>query len=178
MEIKRYDIFLFLTCTLFLSCERNKVEIPFVLKNSRIGVEATVNGKKGMFLFDTGSTESYLDIEATNLSQYGHTITPYKGQQVSVPVYNLRKITFGNTELKTRSWVINQSDLITGKRNDGFDGILGSGIFEGYWCELSFSKRKIILHKEKPDYFSNFSPVKILNKQPQSKLCGISYFVI
>jgi tetratricopeptide (TPR) repeat protein len=37
---------------------QNYAEMPFILKNKRIGVEATVNGKKGEFVFDTGSTES------------------------------------------------------------------------------------------------------------------------
>jgi hypothetical protein len=148
------------------SCEgkTNYIEIPFVLENKRIAIEATINGQKGKFVFDTGSTESYLDIKVTNLSRYGHALTPYKGRQISTPIYNLKKITFGGIELKTRSWMINHSDLITRSQNDGFDGILGVGIFEGYWCELSFSKSKIILYKENPGSFVNFSPVKILNK--------------
>jgi hypothetical protein len=37
-------------------------------------------------------------------------------------------------------------------------------VFDGYWCELSFSKSKIILHKNKPDYFTKFSPVKLLSR--------------
>jgi hypothetical protein len=40
-------------------------------------------------------------------------------------------------------------------KNEGFDGILGYYIFSGYWCELSFTENKIILHKNKPEKFSN-----------------------
>jgi hypothetical protein len=68
-------------------------------------------------------------------------------------------------ELKTHSW-IGLSSSYSNKilQNEGFDGLLSFRIFEGYWCELSFSKRKIILHKEKPDAFTEHSPVLIENK--------------
>jgi hypothetical protein len=160
-------VFVFSSCLPFIVKGQGKpdyAEIPFTLENNRIIVEAVANGKKGRFVFDTGTTESYLNIKTANLSRCGFTITPYKGQNISVNMYNLPKITFGNIELKTRSWVINRSDYLTKSQNDGFDGILGARVFEGYWCELSFSKGKIILHKEKPGYFTLFSPVKILNK--------------
>jgi hypothetical protein len=57
--------------------------------------------------------------------------------------------------------MINRSDIITKTKKEGYDGILGTRIFEGYWCELSFSKKKIILQKEKPNYYINYMPVKI-----------------
>ena len=44
---------------------------------------------------------------------------------------------------------------------EGLDGVLGITIFEGYWCELSFSKKKIILHKKKPARFEKFVPVTL-----------------
>jgi hypothetical protein len=39
-------------------------------------------------------------------------------------------------------------------KNEGFDGAFGYYIFSGYWCELSFTESKIILHKNKPEKFS------------------------
>jgi hypothetical protein len=48
----------------------NYIEIPFVLENNRIIVEAIVNNTKGRFVFDTGTTESYLDIKATNFYNF------------------------------------------------------------------------------------------------------------
>jgi hypothetical protein len=32
----------------------------------------------------------------------------------------------------------------------GLSGILGGNVFAGYWCEVSFSTQKIILHRQKP----------------------------
>jgi hypothetical protein len=139
-------------------------EIPFKLENDRVVVDATVNGKKGRYIFDTGSTESYADINTINLLPRAFTKTQYKGRQRTVLVYNLFSINFNDVELKTHSWIINHADTIKRTQKEGYDGILGTRVFEGYWCELSFSKSKIILHKEKPEYFTQFSPVKILSK--------------
>jgi hypothetical protein len=46
---------------------------------------------------------------------------------------------------------------------EGLDGILGITIFEGYWCEVSFSKKKIILYKDKPARFTQSAPVEIID---------------
>jgi hypothetical protein len=151
-----------------LSCKEqgapDYVEIPFKLEDNRVIIDATANGKKGRFIFDTGSTESYADINTINLLPRAFTKTKYKGRMKTVLVYNLNRITFGDVVLKTRSWVIKRSDSLVKRKKEGYDGVLGSRVFEGFWCELSFSKNKIILHKEKPEYFTNFSPVKILTK--------------
>jgi hypothetical protein len=64
--------------------------------------------------------------------------------------------------LRTNSTVINRSDFIRTSQSEGFDGILGARSFEGYWCEISFSKNKIILHREKPDTYSEYTPVEML----------------
>lgn len=133
-------------------------------KNGRIIIDATINQRKGKFVFDTGSTESYLDIKVNNLRRAGYTITQYEGQPFATNYYSLNKIMFGDIKVKTRSYVINRSDVLTRCQNEGYNGILGALTFEGYWCELSFSKSKIILHKEKPDYFTKHSEVMILNK--------------
>jgi hypothetical protein len=62
------------------------------LENNRIVVEATANGKKGRFVFDTGSTESYIKIETINLQQDGLGITSYKGEQMNLPAAERRGI--------------------------------------------------------------------------------------
>ncbi|MDR2633850.1 MAG: hypothetical protein LBC51_09570 [Treponema sp.] len=80
------------------------------------------------------------------------------------PGWRTSSITFGDVELKTKSWLVKRSDVLINRLEEGYDGLLGNRTFEGYWCELSFSKGKIILHKEKPACFTKHSPVKIPNK--------------
>ncbi len=153
---------LFLFLLALSSCSSKKIEIPFIIENKRIVVEATIDQQAKRFVFDTGATESYLDISVENLKPEGITITKVNGEQSTVQYYQLNQITFGDNTIKTKSWVINSSDLLRQSQNDGFDGILGAMTFEGYWCELSFSKMMIILHKQKPRDYKNHCPAKIL----------------
>jgi hypothetical protein len=161
-----------LLCVLFgltiSSCATNNtprtIEIPFTLKNDRILLDAGINGKKGRFVFDTGTTESYFDIDTANLLPVSYTKIVYEGRPVTALIYALNRITLGGTELKTRSWLITRSDILDSVKKEGYDGVLGIRIFEGYWCELSFSKNKIILHTEKPEYFASHIPALILNR--------------
>ncbi|MDR2602279.1 MAG: hypothetical protein LBC53_07500 [Spirochaetaceae bacterium] len=102
-------ILLFLIAVfLCFSCEVEErpdcVEIPFVVENGRLALEANVNGKKGRFIFDTGSTESYLDVNVRNLWLQGFTKTIYKGRPSFAFIYKLNKIElFGNFSLRTTS---------------------------------------------------------------------------
>jgi hypothetical protein len=158
---------IFTILSLFSCTERNipdNIEIPFVIENNRIVIEAIINGKKGRFCFDTGSTESYLDISSKNLLSTSYTTTIYQGKPKNVLIYHLNRIRFGETELKTSSWVITRSDSVINAKKNGYNGVLGNRIFEGYWRELSFSKNKIILYKKKPEHYKNHLPVKIESK--------------
>jgi hypothetical protein len=127
-------------------------------------VDAVVNNRSGRFVFDTGTTESYFDAGAENLLTASYTRTVHEGQPANAPIYALNKITIGGAELKTRSWLITRSDIIKQVKSEGYDGILGTRVFEGYWCELSFSKNKIILRKERDENFTGHAPAIILNK--------------
>jgi hypothetical protein len=105
MKYKRTLVLLqtILLLSVFLSCVKNTVsdtvEIPFSMENKRIVLDATVNGKKSRFLFDTGATISAVDVNVKNLWYHGYVLE--KGNKVKV--YNLNKITLGEVELKTHS---------------------------------------------------------------------------
>jgi hypothetical protein len=64
-------------------------------------------------------------------------------------IYNLNEITINNVKLKINSMIMSETSHLKKLSNlEKIDGILGSTIFAGYWCELSFSQQKIILHDE------------------------------
>jgi hypothetical protein len=162
---------LFILVLSLFSCAEEKppapdtAEIPFVIQGGTMLVYATMYGRSGLYVFDTGASASYLDIDPKGLfpSRLGRIAD--NGKLKLVLTRALNKISFGGVALRTRSEVITPSSAAVNiKKRTGYDGILGIGVFEGYWCEISFSKSKIILHREKPDYFTNFSPVRKINR--------------
>ncbi|MDR1221247.1 MAG: hypothetical protein LBK73_16835 [Treponema sp.] len=167
----RVKLSLFILVLPLFSCAEEKppapdmVEIPFVIQGGKMLVYATVYGRSGLYIFDTGASASYLDIDPKGLfpSRLGGFLD--NGKRKLVWKRALNKISFGGVELRTRSEVITPSSMVVNiKKRTGYDGLLGIGVFEGYWCEISFSKSKIILRREKPDHFTNFSPVRKINR--------------
>jgi hypothetical protein len=156
-------------CAIFLlSCSNNidtEIVIPFSLENNRIVLDAVINGQKGRFLFDSGIMHSTIGVGARGLFPIAYTRRIYNEKLRIVLVYSLNKIQFGDVPVKARSWLINRNDIITHlKEEEGYDGLLGIRSFEGYWCELSFSKNAIILHKQKPEHYTEYVPLKTLSK--------------
>jgi hypothetical protein len=151
---------LFFTASILLSCGKEKdeepIEIPFTLEGNRIVMYATVNGVEGRYFWDTGGWETETTIPLDNLPVVEND-----------PYYNHKRyyikdgIVINGHRLKTTSIITNLYENIPGAevgnsifKNEGFDGVLGYYIFSGYWCELSFTESKIILHKNKPEKFS------------------------
>ncbi|MDR0558303.1 MAG: hypothetical protein LBG43_10670 [Treponema sp.] len=136
-------------------------EIPFVIKGGRMLLYATVYGRSGLYVFDTGATASYLDVDPKGLVPARFVRLVDNGKRKFDWTRALNTISFGDVKLRTRSEVITPSSIAVDlKKTSGYDGCLGIGVFEGYWCEISFSKSKIILRREKPDYFTSHSPVR------------------
>ncbi|MDR2659827.1 MAG: hypothetical protein LBC27_07570 [Spirochaetaceae bacterium] len=164
-------LLLFMSLVLFISCEKqNKnihIEIPFSLENNTIVIEAEVEGKKGRYIFDTGATISYIDIGKENVWYRNYIYGIYEGKLSKLSIYNINKIRFGDIEVKSDSWIISKVDIINDLKAEGYDGLLGNRIFEGYWCELSFSKQKIILsdlYDTNRNNFYNYSTALVENK--------------
>ncbi|GMO42185.1 MAG: hypothetical protein Ta2F_18200 [Termitinemataceae bacterium] len=163
--LKKHLLFISVILCLISCVETNnsaKVEIPFSLENERMILDATVNGKTGRFLFDTGATISEFKTNKIKIWTGRYVNEKHKGKTKRENVYILNKIYFGSTELNTRSWFFNRTNSIT--EEEGYDGLLGIGIFAGHWCEISFSKNKIILHKEKPEYYTKSINAFVENK--------------
>ena len=142
------------------------MSIPFILEENRIILDAVINDKSGRFIFDSGIIDSYVNIKSFSLFPVAYTKRIYKNKLRTVLVYGLNKIYFGDMEVKANSWIINHDDIIDYlKEEEGYDGLLGMRIFEGYWCEISFPNQEIILHKEKPKKeYKYHSPLKTFSK--------------
>jgi hypothetical protein len=180
MKKGRRAIIWFLLCvaiTILSSCTKEdipeRIEISFDLENDWIILNATVNGVKGRYIFDTGGTISRVPMNAENLRHRGYTWRYKEGERYKQWIYNLKSISFGETEVKARSWVTNDPFVTTPiyKRGVLYTGVLGILTFEGYWCEISFTEHKLILHKEKPGCFTESLPVSVESKyNPQIKV--------
>ncbi|MDR0374815.1 MAG: hypothetical protein LBH85_03740 [Treponema sp.] len=78
-----------------------------------------------------------------------------------VDYYYLPEIIIDGARLKGASEITRTTANLRSRtlEPEGLDGVLGIKVFAGYWCELSFSKKKIILHEKKPARFEKFAPV-------------------
>lgn len=145
---------------LFVSCD-TATEIPFTVSNAgRIVVEANVNGTAGKFFWDTGAA-SHVNCRLDNLTVSNTDDYSELHSQESLTFYKLNEITFGGSRVKAHSLVTKISASLQKEilYPEGLDGCLGMDVFEGYWCEVSFSKGRIILHSGKPAYFAKRIPV-------------------
>jgi hypothetical protein len=163
-------LFLFISVLIVVpSCVKEdipeRIEIPFVIENDWIIVNATVNGVEGRYIFDTGSAISIVaDINVRNLWPQGYSWRYKEDEKYRQWIYYLKSISFDGIEVKARSWVVNDPFEVSFYTRLGYTGLLGILIFEGYWCEISFTEYKIILHKEKPDYFTESISVAVESK--------------
>jgi hypothetical protein len=159
MRKKRGVIFVFGMAALLviISCVTNKpnssaIEIPFTLEDGQIVVEATINGKTGKYTWSIVSNISVLkDIDP----EWPIFFEPDKHLESagSKRHYRIGKLFIGGNPIKP-----NPNSLAmepdTGADLRGLDGRFGIDVFSGYWCEVSFSKNKIILHSQKLPYFT------------------------
>ena len=143
-----------------LSCSSGAADadglvIPFYIAgNRRIVLNATANEVEGRFLFDTGAMLSLVCDDRRRFN-FGRSVI-LLGERV--PVYAMRRILFEGGELRPRARLTTVNrQLNPYLRVSNFAGILGNDIFDGYWVELSFSRREIVLHREKPGRFDGAS---------------------
>jgi hypothetical protein len=149
--------------------------IPFSLENGRIVLEAEINGTKGRFMWDSGAHGSIASIRFDNLPPVVEdddivNIPYYLTAGVETKKYWLDELTVGGGggfELKNRSMIAGVPEIIKRQVIDAecVDGILGLPIFEGYWVEISFSKKAFFLHNKKPERYAQSVPAEIVNEE-------------
>ena len=159
--IKIFLIFLFLFSlfTFAYSENLNPIVIPFHYnEHGQIILEATINGYKENFIFDKGSMNSFSQIDGAGLASLNNctciscNVSICCCNPFGTTIYLLDKIQFGDTIVNANSLLIDSKRRQILRSNSR---ILGFGIFEGFWMELSFSRNEIILHTQIPEHFAN-----------------------
>jgi hypothetical protein len=142
------------------------LEIPFALENRRIVVEAEVNGTSGRFLWDSAATFSAVNCRSDNLRYVDNMPTFWIGGGEKTDAYIINEMTLGGVRVKAKSDIMAVPEGMRKRifEPEGFDGLLGIEIFNGYWCEISFSQSVITLHKEKPAHFTQSVPASKIRK--------------
>jgi hypothetical protein len=140
------------------------LEIPFSYSgHDNIRIHATINGTTRNFMFDTGMTFSLIDktpVDNLKPVQIATVYYPLLDESHMSLFYEVNGIRFNDTvQLDTAISFVNADGVI------GWGNILGINVFAGYWMELSFSRKKIILHKEKPGYFTKPLPAMLAGGQ-------------
>ncbi|MCL2191990.1 MAG: hypothetical protein FWB78_01165 [Treponema sp.] len=135
--------------------------IPFYFEHEGYGhimLYATINGQTGRFMFDTGSMTSWARINGEGLPVIMRFPERIDGRLQYTNFYRVNYIQFGDINVRARSGLVTESDLVfsTLFRPEEY-GLLGLGIFEGFWVELSFSRHEIVLHLQKPAHFASAS---------------------
>ena len=145
--------------------QRSKpIIIPFTIENGDIVIYAEVNGVTGKYLWDTGCFDVQTFIPLENLTPLPANRNPTP----SLRYYIENGIVIDSQVISSRS-IINYIPshnhpqwewLAPYLTDNGFDGILGIAIFNGWWVEVSFSTNNIILHKHKPRDYTDFYPAR------------------
>ena len=159
MHYKVTSLLLFLCSTISFAENQNPIVIPFHYnQNGQIMLEAAINGYKGKFGFDTGTFYTWAQIGTQGLPSTKCNCIECNDNDLCCcksrhTLYALDCVQFGDEIVKAHSLLI--TDSIFSQLLGENSGIMGYGVFGGYWLELSFSKNVIILHKEKPIHFTN-----------------------
>ena len=171
-SLKRTTLFSFCFIPLLLaalsSCASSPrreppIMIPFTLENCRMVIYAEVNGVEGRFLWDTVAFDTHTFTSLENLTP----VPEYRSPFPLVRSYYIEDGIVINGQIIRSKSIIRYLPhpyfppgfefLIPYLMDNGFDGILGMAIFNGWWVEVSFSTNNIILHRQRPRGFANFA---------------------
>lgn len=129
-------------------------EVPFRIAEDAMVVDATVNGRKASFMFDTGFAGSIVVDDSIDLGPASGTVSlrDFVGvfQAKSVKIKTLQ---VGGISIPATGMVAVQQPL--GDMSFGYnmhtDGIMGLEVVKGHVTEISFQKQKFIFHPKTMD---------------------------
>jgi hypothetical protein len=138
-----------------LSAFQAPLEVPFRVSESAMLVDATVNGRKASFLFDTGFSGTVVMDASVNVG-------PAKGEmtlQDFVGTFNaktvgLKSLSLGSVKIPVNDdmEIVQQPmNHISFGYNAHLDGIMGFQVIRNFVTEINFEKSRFILHPKSVD---------------------------
>ncbi|HEY2848211.1 MAG TPA: retropepsin-like aspartic protease, partial [Pyrinomonadaceae bacterium] len=126
----------------------NSTELPFRLVNNLVIVQASVNGRSGNFIFDTGAESTVVDIgfaAKTGLKQSGKTTGNGASCTATAGVFKGARVELGG--LRTGGLTVYSLPLDSFAPSFGFpiDGIIGNDIIGSVVAEIEYLKNKLCL---------------------------------
>ncbi len=130
-------------------------EVPFRVSENAIIVEATVNGRKANFLFDTGFSGTLVMDDSLNVGPAKGTMTlqDFVGTFTAKTI-GLKSLSLGAVKIPVDAdmEIVQQpmSHMSLGY-NSHLDGIMGYQVIRNFVSEINFQKSKFVLHPKSLD---------------------------
>jgi len=125
------------------SSKKEVLETNFELRDRLIFIEATLNGKTGKYILDTGAPMLMVNAKPKNATSDIRSISKScKAEIIEVDEFNWG----GTTNKSVDAIAFDMTDLekITGEH---IDGLIGQNMFSNYELFLDIANRKVQLHK-------------------------------
>lgn len=148
---------------IFLQVSVFSQKIPFQLMPSgHILVEATVEGKKGNFIFDTaGGINLFFNDFAKDLKEKNtyHFFTAFRatGERIDAPLYKSENLVFANQIFRNVPYSTFDMKL------EGIDGLISLQMFQDTDLIIDFDKKEIILKELKPNVTPKSIDIQLAN---------------
>lgn len=130
------------------------LEVPFKVAEDAIIVDATVNGKKASFMFDTGYSGAVVLNDAINIG-------PATGQQrlrdfvgeFTAKTVKIKSLQLGEIKVDSTEMEAVQQPLahMSESYNTHTDGIMGYEVVRNYVLEINFQRKVFVFHPKSFD---------------------------
>lgn len=132
-------------------------ETSFTVYKNHIVINATINDVPGNYMFDTGCPLIVTKHPINDLLDTDINLKDFflNGEYSDYKVKHLEKFRINKETISIPCAIIQSSNL----GDPYFDGIIGLNAFRGNFLEISFSKKKLRIFKERPKNYKKSIPV-------------------
>lgn len=133
-------------------------ETSFTIYKNHIVINATINDISGNYMFDTGCPLVITKHPINDLPDTEINLNDFflNGEYSDYKVKYIEKFRIDNETISIPCAIIQSSNLI----DPYYDGIIGLTAFRGNFLEISFSKKKLRVYREKPKNYKKNIPLQ------------------